>query len=294
MFQKQIMVTTKLIENQKDSYAQASAMKKLAWLGAELSNTLHTAPSMYDSTDGEENTVYMLFENSCIVCDELFAEYGEIIASIAKAYPISICGMLESLEMGELTANIDAHGLHYIQSNISGLDYDILSSIYIKIVFKEQEAFDLARILLSDCAKISVAFPRKFKRLLGEGEYWGEREVTHFLYLCPSIGSEFSELLPEILSIPQLVELWKLFLDEGISAVEFDMIYEQIKVSESSCLLRLELALQLAVNELSIVINNDTSGFTVFKESGERIKLDFRSNSAAEKLFVKILFPVNR
>lgn len=294
MFQKQTSVTTKLSASRDDEFENISAIKKIVWLIGEWSAALHTTPSLHAAPN--ENNIYVLFENSCFDCDELLAEYGKIIASIAKKHRISICGMLQNLEMGELTAYFDESGAWYKKSNISGQDFEVLSSVYIKLSFDKKEDSELTELLLqgSNGESGGAAFPRKYKGLLGADEFQGELEVTHFLYLMPNGAEHFSSILPQILTVGQLVELWILFLDEGITAVEFDMIYEQLKVSDSPCLLRLELSLQLALSEMSIKVSNDDSGFSVHKADGERIKFDFSSDSTAEKLFMKILFPISR
>lgn len=292
MFQKQSSVTTLITESTRDSFAEISPIKKIVWLVSRWCEAFNSAPTLHAMENSP--TLCVLFENSGFDCDEFSAEYGEVIASIEKKYPVCICGMLRDLEMGEVTAYSDDDGIWYKKSAVSGRNFDVLSCVYIKIALTTQEELRFLMLLLSDCAKNNIAFPRRFSHLLNPEEYGGEEEATHFLYLSLDSEEPFPETLSQTLSVSQLTELWAIFLREGTEVGEFDMLYEQIKQHRAPDLLRLELSLQMAVDALGIVVTNDASGFMVRGEGDRRIRMDYHSKSSAEKLFLKILFPIGR
>ena len=54
-----------------------------------------------------------------------------------------------------------------------------------------------------------------------------------------------------------------------------------------------ELALRLALSDMDISIKYDDNNFKVIDKNNKRLYFDYSSENNAEKLFLKILFPVN-
>lgn len=290
MFQRKKTVTTTVIKKSQDNFKTISPIKKIVLLVNKLIEDLHITPSL--RTVAGNNTLSILFENISFDCDEFFEDYGGIVASISNEYDISLCGIINDLEIGELFAFYKNDKLCYEKSNVSGKDFDIISELYIKVTLKNKYETDFLFQLLSSCNKSLIPFSRRYAELLGDDEYIGENELTHFLYLTLDNLSSLSKNILQDLTIPQLTELWLLFLRDNVTVVEFDMIYEQIHSDSLPCLLRLELSLQLALSELKMKVINEASGFEIFNANDERVKFDFSSMSTAEKIFLKILFPV--
>lgn len=288
MFGRKQTAQTMVFKKSLDSFKTISPIKKIVLLVNKLSEDIHITPSLHPTLSTK--TVSILFENITFDCDEILEDYGEMIASISNSYDIRLCGIISDLEIGELFAFYKDDKLCYEKNNVSGKDFSMISELYIKITLKSDDETDFLLQLLSSGNKSLIPFPRKYADLLSDDEYQGDNELTHFLYL--TLGSP-TPLLDNILldlTIPQLCEIWLLFLRDGVTVLEFDMIYEQL--GRLTCLLRLELSLQLALSELKMKVINDTSGFEIFDAAGERVKFDFLSTSTAEKIFLKILFPV--
>ena len=66
----------------------------------------------------------------------------------------------------------------------------------------------------------------------------------------------------------------------------------KLQEKEEISLFQWELALRLALSEKGITISYDNEDFRVTDANGLRLRFDYRTGSAAEKVFLKILFPV--
>lgn len=94
------------------------------------------------------------------------------------------------------------------------------------------------------------------------------------------------------LTVNQIVALWYKYLEDGISSLEFDWLYDQLEQQDAARLFQWELGLHIALSQLQIQIDYRAEGFTITNAVGNKMRFDFFSSLAAEKLFLKILFPV--
>ena len=85
--------------------------------------------------------------------------------------------------------------------------------------------------------------------------------------------------------------LWTVFLTEGTTTGEFEYLYDQLSQGRALKMAYWELALRLTLSQLNIKIDYTDNTFKIENQEGKCMRLDFASSSAAEKLFLKILFP---
>ena len=74
-----------------------------------------------------------------------------------------------------------------------------------------------------------------------------------------------------------------------MSPIEFDDAFSEMEENEIS-VFPWELALRLALEETGITVSYE-NGYYVKAKNGSRIFPDFSSDIAAEKLFIKLIFP---
>ena len=58
-------------------------------------------------------------------------------------------------------------------------------------------------------------------------------------------------------------------------------------------LLEWELALDMVLDQLSFQVNRDTNSFCLLDGTGRERRFDFTRGGPAEKLFLKLLFPLD-
>lgn len=113
---------------------------------------------------------------------------------------------------------------------------------------------------------------------------------TAFAYFNLNRASDAADPL-DVLSVEQKKTLWLLFLEDGVSAVEFADLLEPAERGEVP-LFTWELALRLALDTAGIRVAYEPAGFQVAGPGGTRLRFDYLTGAPAEKLFLKILFPV--
>lgn len=120
--------------------------------------------------------------------------------------------------------------------------------------------------------------------------------------LVPARGSRFSYFSWEPLPAGQLLcaltaehkaTLWKDFLADGIQAAEFDWLWAHYYTGKSLFLLTWELALHLALEELGFRVERGAQVFRVLDGTGRERQFDFARGGPAEKVFLKLLFPLD-
>ena len=88
----------------------------------------------------------------------------------------------------------------------------------------------------------------------------------------------------EALSARQKEALWRGFLQDGTQPMEFQWLWDAYR----------ELTLQLTLEALGFAVVNGAGRFTVTGPDGSARSFDLIRGGPAEKLFLKILFPLDK
>ena len=135
-----------------------------------------------------------------------------------------------------------------------------------------------------------VAIPRYYAPFFQEGIPCCCQEGAHFCYLNLTNETNTGDYLRS-LSLVQKAELWQEFLQDGAPALEFEWLWEAYRKKETG-LLEWELTLEAVIEKLGIEVKNEERKFQVTDAGGHPIRFDYTRGRAAEKIFLKILFPV--
>lgn len=261
------------------------------WMYA-LSQELDMDPQVY--TIDQEPSLWVYFPHSCFGCDSFLEEYGIPAALVSRTCPICVNGTVGELEPGELTSRLNRDGVSVTlqKRNISGKDFDRLTDLCVTIHMPDIDALREMQEILSHMRRRQgyVAVRRTPFSNTAFATFQEADADTHFRYL--SLGEEAPGDSLAALAIEQQVVLWRLFLEDGFSAVEFDHVLEALHRRPYYPLFTWELALRLALSAADIHIACDGGGFRVTDAKGQRRRFDYAGGTAAEKLFLKILFPV--
>lgn len=248
-----------------------------------LSETLEFNPELYIS---ENNVLWVYYPNSYFVCDDFFTEYGLYMA-ISKS---SVYGGISEFEGGDMTAEIskDEKSLICEKHNVSGKDFEIIRDISLKISLSDQETANEYRKLLDiyDYKKGFLVISRTvFTETLFES-FKQESRDTYYRYISLVNGEDH---YLNSLTVGQRKNLWLVYFENKQSPLEFDDAFSAIQRNKISAF-PWELSLRLALEECGITVSYD-NGFYIYDKSGNHIMPDFRSGCAAEKLFIKLIFP---
>ena len=243
-------------------------------------------PTIYAADD---NVLWVYYPNSCFICEEMFEKYAAFMALSG----ISIYGGADGFESGELAAEICEEN-NYIcckKKNVSGTDFEIIRDIALKIPLESCQLVKEYAYLIGN-----ISFRNSY--LAAERTDFAEKSLNEFeqksddTYYRYVILGHRDESYLNSLSVEQLKKLWILYLADGLSPIEFDDAFSAMEANEIS-VFPWELALRLALEETGITVSYE-NGYLVKNRNGSRILLDFSSDIAAEKLFIKLIFPKKR
>ena len=98
----------------------------------------------------------------------------------------------------------------------------------------------------------------------------------------------------EALTARQKEALWRGFLQDGTQPMEFQWLWDAYREGAVGSLLEWELTLQLTLEALGFAVVNGAGRFTVTGPDGSARSFDLIRGGPAEKLFLKILFPLDK
>lgn len=256
----------------------------------ELSGELEEDPVVFKS--GGERELIALFRGACCRCNDLLAAHGGTLARLSACWKVELCGTVGGPEVGKLSIWPEGAGLCWEQSNVSGHPFDELSDLCVKIkVETRQELEFLIEVLgrLTFRARC-IAVPKRYEKICEESALAKHMDGVRFCYLPMLDDVEPDEAL-ESLDIEQKEALWCDFLENGLPAREFEWAWAACRKGETMGLLEWELALRLALLKNEIQVVNTESEFKVLDREGKTMRFSAASSNAAERLFLKILFP---
>lgn len=268
-------------------------LRLLGMLIRSVSEDLKMNPSVYYSE--KTNSVRLLYMNASIELQGFFIQFGEYLGRISKYCTIRICGAVNQEEDGEVLVEENASGYKMKKVGVSGRDFDILFYPYIKVEFEDEEhcRFLMDMALHLDYRNGFAVVSKKWDEFLAKEGVPGIKDLFFYRYLpidCPR--KQFYYRMLHSLSIHQICYLWMRFLMDGAVCEEFDRFVELLQKDEMYGLYKWRMGLKLAMEQLEIKVILKDRDFEVFSKDGQRMNFDYENGSSAERLLLKILFPV--
>lgn len=236
----------------------------------------------------------LLFRGARYDCEDFSYRYGETIAELSAVWPATASGYAQSRETCEISAIMREGVVIVRQATASGTAYQTLDDLCLRITCAD---LDEASGLMAVFSRLQppqacIALPRLHEAFCRRHELLLPMEGACFCYL--PLEEEEPEDADKLrcLSMTQKTTLWKTFLEDKVSRKEFDWLYGLAEGTVN--LLEWELALQVALSELHFAVSNQKGAFFVQDAKGNRQRFDFATNSSAEKIFLRLLFPVPR
>ena len=181
-----------------------------------------------------------------------------------------------------------------VQKTISGRYADSIRSLCLRIECANTEDAAMVNLLcqhidwqsgiLAADWDLREAFEREYIPWL--------HQSTCYCYGNLSEDQEQQDYL-DVLSFPQKVGLWLQFLENRFDYEEFAWLYDRISAQELNDRIEWELAVYAALNQLEYALKISKSEFELYDGSGERRYFSFNSEQNAQRVFLKLLFPLN-
>jgi hypothetical protein len=281
------------IKTDREEAEQISPGIRLIRLIWDLWEFFGAAPEVLRS--GKGGRVNFFFRDSCAAYPDLIRVFGTGIARICEDWPLCLFATAAETETCRITAALGNDGVECRMETISGKAYEILNDI----------------CLCADCGSEAAACLEEAFGTPARTEYCHAVSRRHWDFLrregipCCAAGTLYCYFCrqpedPEApgaflrtLSLEKKVSLWKEALADGMDLREFEWLYERYEKGIFVNLMEWELALQEAMEDLSYRLVNDGRFFAVEGKKHRRT-FDFEQGTAAEKMFLKILFPVVR
>ena len=243
----------------------------------------------------DAHSLYILFRNFAFSEQDFWQTFGGYLIALRPKWKIGIFGTeLSSQETAALLLDQQNGKFYAVQKTISGCYADSIRSLCLRIECADTEDAAMVNLLCQHMDWQSGILVADWDlREAFEREYipW-LHQSTCYCYGNLSEDQEQQDYL-DVLSFPQKVGLWLQFLENGIDYEEFAWIYDRIFAQELNDRIEWELAVYAALNQLEYALKISESEFELYDGSGEKRYFSFNSEQNAQRVFLKLLFPVN-
>ena len=243
----------------------------------------------------DAHSLYILFRNFAFSEQDFWQTFGGYLIALRPKWKIGIFGTeLSSQETVALLLDQQKGKFYAVQKTISGRYADSIRSLCLRIECANTEDAAMVNLLCQHIDRQSGILVADWDlREAFEWEYipW-LHQSTCYCYGNLSEDQEQQDYL-DVLSFPQKVGLWLQFLENGIDYEEFAWLYDRISAQELNGRIEWELAVYAALNQLEYALKISESVFELYDGSGERRYFSFNSEQNAQRVFLKLLFPLN-
>ena len=223
-------------------------------------------------------------------------ECRELMACRSSHWETALYGTAPGGETGELTFHLEEGNRILCRTRrVSGRPFDQLSGLCVKLEADSSEHAARLRDVLGQIRYNArcCAVDRRAGAFLDENEILEDQDGSLYRYLTLEGDPKPHRLSPG-----------PLFRAEAASLAHFSSgrrtgphgvclgPHEFAQEGAGFCMMEWELTLQQVLDELEFQIINQPGQFYILDPSGKQITFDFIRGGPAEKVFLKILFPV--
>lgn len=229
--------------------------------------------------------------------DYFWQDITDNVAPLAAALPgeMGLCffGATGARETVELSlAREGGEGVVSLRS-VSGARFGRLQGLGLRAQFPDAStAAALAELTAADSLAAGCGVvARRHEELLSACGLLAPTQGSLFAYFSwePAAPQQFLCAL----TAAHKARLWRTFLQDEQQPREFEWLWENYYTGEALFLLEWELALRLVLEELSFRVQRDKASFRLLDGKGRERRFDFAQGGPAEKLFLKLLFPID-
>ena len=246
----------------------------------------------------EGTAMTLLFRDVAYPQRDIIDCVGSLAAQVDKHLPLRFYGTTDSRETAELTIQMDdqnsGKAVARVRS-VSGRPIGQMSSLGVHLDLPDSQYMEHLAAVVS---AMTLNSP-----MVGVVSRKHEQFVKDCGLLVPTEGSAFTYFswFPEIspsqclyaLHAEHKMQLWQSFLADRQQPKEFDWLWDHYYFEGSHFLLEWELALRMVLERLRFQVERTEHSYRVLDGSGQECHFDFTRGGCAEKVFLKLLFPVD-
>lgn len=223
---------------------------------------------------------------------------GVISAQVNQTLPLRFYGTTDSRETAELTIQMDERnsGEAVVRvRSVSGRRIDQMNGLGVHLEMPDSQYMEhlaaVAGAMTLDSPMVGVV-SRKHEGFVNDCGLLVPIEGSAFTYFSWSPEISSSQCL-YALHAEHKMQLWQSFLADGQQPKEFDWLWNHYYFESNNYLLEWELALQMVLEKLRFQVERTENSYRVLDASGRERRFDFTRGGCAERLFLKLLFPVD-
>lgn len=243
----------------------------------------------------DAHSLYILFRNFAFSEQDFWQTFGGYLIALRPKWKIGIFGTeLSSQETAALLLDQQNGKFYAVQKTISGRYADSIRSLCLRIECTDAEDAAMVNLLCQhmDWQRGILVADWDLREAFKQEHIPWLHQSTCYCYGNLSEDQEQQDYL-DVLSFPQKVGLWLQFLENRFDYEEFAWLYNRISAQELNDRIEWELAVYAALNQLEYALKISKSEFELYDGSGERRYFSFNSEQNAQRVFLKLLFPLN-
>ena len=241
----------------------------------------------------DEDGVLLLYRQMAWAWRDVTEQLGGALAAISSTWPASVYGATAHREIAELNF-VRSGELYCIQIHTaSEREFDVLSGLMLQVLVKDHETAGKLQGLCSalSCGDVTASIGRQYESFLQNSRLICATPGSAFLY--HSWAESQPQQLLACLDLEKKRELWRIFLHDAGQPLEFSWLWDAYCMQTAAHLLEWTLALQLVLQELGFTVERQERQFWVLDGGQRRVQFDFLDGGPAEKVFLKLLFPLD-
>ena len=141
-------------------------------------------------------------------------------------------------------------------------------------------------------APLTGAVSKKQEQLLREGGLLLPTEGSLFAYFSWERDVSPEQLLYSLTAEQKMI-LWQMFLIDHRQPLEFGWLWDSYYGNGVPYLLEWELTLRMVLKKLAFHLEHTENSYRLIDNTGRERRFDFEKGCSAEKVFLKLLFPVD-
>lgn len=277
-------------EEELPQFDGTTSEEELIALHMTISSALMMNPNLYTN----DKSLWIYYGHSYFQCEILFNDMLYSLAMITRKYPLSIYGCANGTETAQIRFLVDGDKVKVQKLDVSGKDFNELYDLCLRIDFDDENLLKLFEEILG-----GIDYRNDF--LLIRRNSFTNQAFTHYPDFDKNTYYRYlpMQALNEIdtdnfsYTLNQQIDLWLLLLEDGVSAVEFNVFMDKLEEGRLNSFFTWELALRFALDQAGYTISYNENGFEMRNRQGERLIYDYINGSSAEQLLLKIIFPAS-
>ena len=224
--------------------------------------------------------------------------YGPLVMQINTSWPLQSFGTARNGELVGISFSPEKKKLRMSQHSTSGTWYESLDGLYLNLQFPDAASARCLAILLqaAETGQPVVALPWKDAAFLESQQLASPDRTLSYCYVALH-GEEQPDPLACLtgLTLEQKQSLWQLFLEGKAYPPEFEWLWDQLSESAPPPdWTEWSLALYQVLDRLHFHFVCSGSQFELQDGDGKRLYFSVDHNTGAERVLMKVLFPLNR